>query len=132
MIGRGARGAPLVGFLLALLAFAGCQSPILGPKSKQPSPSASATPASRLSAADRKLYAGDYDGAENDYRALVKEEVPGATSHYSTLLAYESRLPEAVAQAQAGVSAHADSESLARLARAPDWSQDRGPPVAHG
>jgi tetratricopeptide (TPR) repeat protein len=132
MIGRGSRGAPLVGFLLALLALAGCQSPILGPKAKQPSPSASAAPTNRLAAADRKLYAGDYDGAENDYRALVKEEVPGAASHYSTLLAYESRLPEAVAQAQAGVGARADSESLARLTRALDWSEDVVAAVATG
>jgi uncharacterized protein YkwD len=132
MIGRGARGAPLVGLLLALLAFTGCQSPIIGPKSKQPSPSASATPASRLAAADRKLYSGDYDAAENDYRALVKEEVPGAASHYSTLLAYESRLSEAVTQAQAGVSAHADSDSLARLARTLDWSEDVVAAVAAG
>jgi tetratricopeptide (TPR) repeat protein len=132
MIGRGSRGAPLVGFLLALLALAGCQSPILVPKAKQPSPSASAAPNNRLAAADRKLYAGDYDGAENDYRALVKEEVPGAASHYSTLLAYESRLPEAVAQAQAGVGARADSESLARLTRALDWSEDVVAAVATG
>jgi uncharacterized protein YkwD len=78
----------------------------------------------RLAAADAKLYSGDYDGAETAYRSLVQAEVPDAAAHYSTLLAYEVRLPEAVQQARDGVATHADSDSLARLSHALETSVD--------
>lgn len=109
-----------MGFCLALV---GCQVPL---SRAQPSPSASA-PASaggpRLAAADARLFRGDYDGAEAAYRSLIAAEEPGASAHLSTLLAYEGRFDEAVAEAQAGVSQHADSDSLARLTRALDWAE---------
>jgi predicted Zn-dependent protease len=78
----------------------------------------------RLLAADAQLYRGDYDGAESAYRALADARAPGAAAHLSTLLAYESRFQEAIVQAQAGVALRADSDSLARLTRALDWSEN--------
>lgn len=132
MTARGWRITPLASLLIALLLLVACQSPGIGPKAGRAGPSASNSPASRLAAADRKLYAGDYDGAEKDYQALVKENAIGAAAHYSTLLVYETRLREGVAQAQAAVRAQADSDSLARLARALDWSEDVAGAVAAG
>lgn len=131
MIGWGPRAALLAGFLIAIL-IAGCQAPPIGRQAGQghatPSPSA----ASRLAAADARLFAGDYDGAEARYLTLIRQEVPGASAHYSTLLAYEARLQEAVAQARAAVAQQADSDSLGRLARALDWSEDVSGAVVAG
>lgn len=107
-----------------LLGFAACQGPSLRSQAPPPSAPPTQTVNSRVATADAKLYAGDYDGAEADYQTLAKEGVPGAAAHYSTLLAYESRLKEAVAQAQAGVAVRADSDALARLTRALDWAED--------
>jgi tetratricopeptide (TPR) repeat protein len=129
MIGWGPRAALLAGFLIVI---AGCQTPALGRQPSRSTPTASPNAAARLAAADARLFVGDYDGAETAYRALVKEGAPGAAAHYSTLLAYETRLPEAVAQARAGVSLSADSDSLARLARTLDWSEDVSGAVAAG
>ena len=99
--------------------------------SVKPTPSASPT-SSGLAAADAKLFSGDYEGAEQDYQALVKAGTPGAASHYATLLDYESRFREAIAQASAGVEQHADSASLARLIRAYDWADDINAALATG
>ncbi|MEP7104820.1 MAG: CAP domain-containing protein [Chloroflexota bacterium] len=123
------RGAALAAFLL--LAGAACQAPGLA---SQTTPRAPATPAvdRRLAAADARFYAGDYDGAETDYQALVKLGTAGAASHYAVFLAYQSRFKEAVAQAQAGVEQKADSPALARLTRALDWSNDINAAVAAG
>jgi tetratricopeptide (TPR) repeat protein len=129
MIGRGSRAALLAGLLMAVLA---CQVPAIRPKANNPTPAPSPSGAARLEAADATLYKGDYDGAEASYRALIKDEVPGAAAHYSTLLAYEGRLQEAVAQAKSGVRARADSDSLGRLARALDWSEDVAGALAAG
>ncbi|MDQ6921655.1 MAG: hypothetical protein M3170_08665, partial [Candidatus Dormibacteraeota bacterium] len=129
MIGWGPRAALLAGFLILIAA---CQGPAFGRQSTGTSPTASPSTAGRLAAADARLFAGDYDGAEAGYQALVKEGVPGAAAHYSTLLAYQTRLPDAVAQARAGVSLKADSDSLGRLARALDWSEDVSGAVAAG
>ena len=96
-------------------------------------PTASASPASpALAAADAKLFTGDYEGAEQDYQALAKAGTPGAASHYATLLDYESRFREAIAQASAAVDQHSDSSSLARLIRAYDWADDVNSAVATG
>lgn len=108
---------------LALVVVVGCQTPLrVVPTS--PSPSASTNVDRRVQAADAKLFAGDYEGAEAAYRSLAGANVPGAAAHLSTLLAYESRFGEAIVQAQAGVALKADSDSLGRLARALDWGQD--------
>ena len=85
-------------------------------------PAASATPGDPLAAADARLYAGDYDGAEAAYRKLL--ENPVAQAHYVLLLDYESRFGEAVTQARAAAAAHPDSITLGRLTRALDWSED--------
>lgn len=100
---------------LAVLGLAGCW-PAAGS-----SPPRTVSEDGRLTRADARLFAGDYDGAEADYRRLAGEGVLGAASHYSTLLAYEGRFTEAVAQAEAEVAARPDSEALARLCRALDW-----------
>src|SRR5947208_635929 len=128
MIAWGPRAALLAGLLIAIV---GCQSPALG-RQAAPRPTASPTAAARLAAADARLFAGDYDGAEARYRVLIDEQAPGAAAHYSTLLAYEARLPQAVAKARAGVSLRADSDSLARLTRALDWSEDVAGAVSAG
>ena len=117
--------------LALLLAAAGCQLPLPSTRT-QPSPSAVPPADRRVAAADAKLYAGDYEGAEAAYRALLADRVPGAASHLSTLLAHESRFQEAIAQAQAGVAVRADSDSLARLTRALDWAQSTGEAVKTG
>lgn len=108
-------------FLALVLAVTACQAP--GVRS-QKSPTPTAAQDRRVQAADAKLYAGDYDGAEAAYRSLAKEGIVGGAAHLSTLLAYEGRLAEAVAQAEAGVELSADWDALARLTRARDWSQD--------
>ncbi len=117
---RGRGSFPML-LLALLLAVVGCQAPITRAK---PNPSAAPGLDRRVQSADQKLYRGDYEGAESDYRALARDAVPGAAAHLSTLLAYEGRFGEAVVEAQAGVSARADSDSLARLTRALDWSED--------
>jgi hypothetical protein len=121
------RGNIRVLVLAALLAVSACQLPLQGQGSTP-----SATADSRVLAADAKVFAGDYDGAEAAYRALAKSSVRGAMAHLSTLLAYESRFQEAVAAAQAGVAEHADSDSLARLTRALDWAQQVDAALAAG
>ena len=124
------RGRALLQLLMALpLVVAGCQGTS---GNTQPSPGTAHTEDQRVTAADAKLFAGDYDGAESAYRALIKENVAGAASHLSTLLAYEGRFQEAVTQAQAAVDASADSESLARLVRTLDWSEDPNAAIAAG
>lgn len=110
--------------IAAVLVLAACQVPSVRPQARQPAASPSPAVPNRVVAADSKLYAGDYDGAEAAYQALIKQSVPGAAAHYSTLLAYETRVREAVAQAQAGVAVRADSDALARLTRALDWAED--------
>ena len=100
---------------LGLLASA-CQPTAAG------KPSAAATPGDPLAAADARLFAGDYDGAEAAYLKLA--ENPVAQAHYVLLLDYESRFGEAVTQARAAAAAHPGSVSLGRLTRALDWSED--------
>ncbi len=124
------RGRAVLQLLIALsVVFAGCQ---IMSANTQPSPSGPHALDQRVAAADGKLYAGDYDGAETAYRALAKGNLTGAASHLSTLLAYEGRFQEAIAQAQTAVDASPDSESLARLVRALDWSEDPNAAVAAG
>jgi len=115
-------------FLLAgVLLAAACQAAPSGP------PNASAPPQDRrLTAADNLFLRGGYDGAETAYRTLLGDGVRGAAAHLSTLLTYENRFAEAVTQAQAGVAAHPDSDSFARLTRALDWAQDIDGAVAAG
>jgi uncharacterized protein YkwD len=130
MIGRGPRAGLLAGVLMpVLILIAACQGPGLA---RQTQPTASPNAAARLSSADDRLFAGDYDGAESRYQALIKDRVPGAQAHYSTLLAYEAHVPQAVVEAQAAVSLSADSDSLARLTRALDWAEDISGAVAAG
>jgi uncharacterized protein YkwD len=112
------RAIVLSAFVLVAVA---CQ---VGPGRAQATPTPSSSEDRRLQAADAKLYSGDYDGAETAYLALTRDRVEGAASHLSTLYAYEERFSEAVAQAQAGVEANPNSEALARLTRALDWSED--------
>ena len=122
-------GRTTVHLLLALtLVAAGCQ--VTSSKS-EPSPR-QAELDRRVAAADARLYTGDYDGAESAYRSLVKGNVPAAAAHLSTLLLYEARFQEALTLAQSAVSASADSESLARLCRALDWSEDPDAAIAAG
>lgn len=111
----------LLSLALCMLALVGCQAPLTRAR---PSPTPSSGGDRRVLAADARLFAGDYEGAEADYRSLAGSNVPGAAAHLSTLLAYESRFSEAIAQAQAAVALKADSDSLARLARALDWGED--------
>jgi len=113
---RGPSGLLLLALSLALVA---CQAPLVRATPKPSATSSSGTVDRRVAAADTRLYAGDYDGAEADYRSLVAGGVPGAAAHLSTLLAYENRFQEAVDTARAGVELRADSDSLARLTRAP-------------
>ena len=103
--------------LASLLLLAACQ-PVTTPSSK---PSQSSDP---LAAADAKLFSGDYDGAETDYKKLVDGGDRSAQAHYALLLDYENRFGEAVAQARAASAASPGSVSLARLTRALDWSED--------
>jgi uncharacterized protein YkwD len=123
------RGAGLAAVLL--LWAAACQAP---GATSQPAPKPPATPVvdRQLAAADARFYAGDYDGAEADYQALVKAGMAGAPSHYAVFLAYQSRFKDAVVQARAGVELKADSAALARLTRALDWSNDIDAAVAAG
>jgi tetratricopeptide (TPR) repeat protein len=124
------RGGGSVHLLLALtLVIAACQN---NAARTQSTPSPAPAEDRRVAAADSKLFAGDYDGAEAAYRSLSKDGVPGAASHLSTLLAYQNRFQEAVSTAQAAVTANADSESLARLTRALDWAQDVNAAIAAG
>src|ERR1700716_1367544 len=102
MIGRGSRAALLAGLLMAVLA---CQAPAIPPKTTNPPPPPPPSGARRRQAPGASLFKGDYDGAEASYRALIKDEVPGAPAHYSTLLAYEGRLQEAVAPAHSSARA---------------------------
>ena len=106
--------------VLACLGFlaAACQPVATG------KPAATAVPADPLAAADAKLFAGDYDGAEAAYLKLIAAENPAAQAHYVLLLDYENRFEEAVGQARAAAAAHPDSTTLSRLTRALDWSED--------
>jgi predicted Zn-dependent protease len=113
------------GLLLAvvgILTLASCQGSL--PLSLQTSPTAVPGAGSPLAAADAKLYAGDYDGAESAYKSLMGREVAGAGAHYATLLDYEGRFRDAVTQAQQAVQHEASSDALARLSRALDWAND--------
>ncbi len=121
--------APLAA--LAAIALAACQG-VAGSPQATPTPSASASEQRQLAQADARLYSGDYEGAEQAYQSLVKAGAAGAASHYATLLDYEARFREAIAQADAGASQRADSASLARLTRAYDWANDVDRAVATG
>jgi hypothetical protein len=117
--------------LIAVLACLGlilsaCQAPTVG------KPAAAPTPADPLAAADARLFAGDYDGAEAAYLKLIAAENPAAQAHYVLLLDYESRFGEAVVQARAAAVAHPDSATLGHLTRALDWSEDVTGAVAAG
>ena len=109
-----------------------CQVPFIHVKSSDTSSTGGAAVDRRVAAADAKFYAGDYDGAEKEYRTLAASSVPGAAAHLSTLLTFENRFQEAIAQAQAGAELKADSDSLARQTRALDWAQDINGAVAAG
>lgn len=104
---------------LGAVLLAACQG--AGTTSSDASPAATPAP---LAAADAKLYAGDYVGAETAYKDLVSHEAPGAAAHYAVLLDYESRFREAIANAQRDVARRGDSSNLARLTRAYDWAAD--------
>jgi tetratricopeptide (TPR) repeat protein len=122
-------GRATVHLLLALtLVTAACQ-----PSSAKSEPSAGPQALDRrVGVADAKLFTGDYDGAESAYRSLVKGNVSQAASHLSTLLTYEGRFGEALQLAQGAVSSSADSESLARLSRVLDWSEDPDSAIGAG
>ena len=108
--------------VVGMLTLASCQ--VSAPLSQLSSPTAAPSATSPLAAADAKLYAGDYDGAESAYKSLIAREAPGAAAHYATLLDYEGRFREAVTEARQGVKDEANSDALARLARALDWASD--------
>jgi tetratricopeptide (TPR) repeat protein len=109
----------LIAVLVCLgLVLSACQAPAAG------KPAVAPTPADPLAAADARLFAGDYDGAEAAYLKLIAAENPVAQAHYVLLLDYESRFGEAVAQARAAAAAHPDSVTLGHLTRALDWSED--------
>jgi predicted Zn-dependent protease len=113
------------GLLLAVvgtLTLASCQLSM--PLSLQTSPTTTPGAGSPLAAADAKLYAGDYDGAESAYKSLMARDVSGAGAHYATLLDYEGRFRDAVTEAQQAVQRQAGSDALARLSRALDWAND--------
>lgn len=110
---------PIAGFAACLaVLLAACQAPLgnplRGPDGGREDP--------RLAQADGRMFAGDYDAADELLGQLVDENVPGAGARYSTLLTYESRFEEAVAQAKAAAATRPDSETLARLCRALDWA----------
>jgi len=113
--------SPKVLAALFVLLLTGCQGAVTSPKG------ASSTP---LASADAEFFRGDYDGAERDYLALIAGGTAGAQSHYSLLLDYTNRFPDALVMARAG--AGADSFSLGRLARAQDWSAEVPGAVATG
>src|SRR5438034_1256878 len=78
---------PALGLLLAvvgILATVACQASLPG----SPQAARSSTPGGSplLVAADARLYAGDYDGAEAAYKSLIGRAVPGAAAHYATQL----------------------------------------------
>ncbi|MDQ6917764.1 MAG: hypothetical protein M3Z98_00245 [Candidatus Dormibacteraeota bacterium] len=106
--------------ILACLGLLGsaCQPTSLG------RPATSPIPSDPLAAADTRLFAGDYDGAEAAYLKLISADNPSAQAHYVLLLDYENRFGEAIVQARAAVLAHPGSPALARLTRALDWSED--------
>jgi hypothetical protein len=109
----------LIAFLACLgLVLSACQTPSTG------RPPAAQTAADPLIAADARLFAGDYDGAESAYLKLIAAENPAARAHYVLLLDYEARFGEAVVQARAAAAAHPDSMTLGHLTRALDWSED--------
>src|SRR2546423_8170333 len=91
---------PASGLLLAvvgILTLAACQVSLPGAQQPSPAPPGAGTP---LAAADAKLYAGNYDGAEPAYKSLIGRQVSGATAHYATLLDYEGRFRATVTKAQ--------------------------------
>src|SRR5207237_6620965 len=104
------------------LVVAGCQVSL--PGAQPPPPTVAPVSHSPLAAADAKVYAGNYDGAESAYRSLISKEVVGATAHYATLLDYEGRYREAVAEAEQAVQQAPTPDSLGRLCRALDWAND--------
>lgn len=100
------------------------------PSVGSPTPKAAADP---LAAADAKLYAGDYDGAERAYRELdANLSSSAAKAHLAILLDYENRFAEAVTLANQAATAQADSVTLSRLTRTLDWSEDVTTAVATG
>ena len=125
------RGRALLAAAVAVVAATACQVPGVASR-PTPTPASSAPLDKQVAAADQRFWAGDYDGAESSYQALVKSGVAGAASHYAIFLAYQSRFNEAVVQAHAGVEQKADSAALARLTRALDWSDDIDAAIAAG
>src|SRR5437660_9868841 len=116
---------PAHGLLLALvsvpaLAVAACQVSL--PGSQPPPPTVAPVSGSPLAAADAKVYSGNYDEAETAYKSLISMDVAGATAHYATLLDYEGRYRDAVAEAQRAVQRAPTSDALGRLCRALDWA----------
>src|ERR1700730_6470559 len=77
---RAARGRLRVSEMLRVIAFLACLGLILS-ACQAPStgkPSAAPTPADPLAAADARLFAGDYDGAEASYLRLIAADNPVA------------------------------------------------------
>lgn len=121
---RGAVWAVLLALVLgASTALAACQpAPPVGRAT--PSPSA-------LGLADDEVWNGHWTAAERDYRRLTDSSAH-AESHLALLLVYEGRFAEAVAEARLAASQSPDSDTLARLTRALDWSDDIPGAVAAG
>ena len=121
---------PAIAAVLAL-ALAACQATPAG----VPRPGSTTAAQSRsasLAAADSRFFAGDYDGAEQAYRAAVDAREPDAGAHLALFLTYVGRFRDGVAVAEAAVKDHEDSFTLARLTRAYDWSGDIDRAIATG
>jgi hypothetical protein len=112
------------------LAVAACQVSLPGSQSQPPT--VAPVGGSPLAAADAKLYSGSYDGAETSYKSLIGMDVAGASAHYATLLDYEGRYRDAVAEAQQAVQQAPTSDAFGRLCRALDWANDVTAAVQEG
>ncbi|HEX6489239.1 MAG TPA: CAP domain-containing protein [Candidatus Dormibacteraeota bacterium] len=97
-----------------------------------PAQAASPRPGAALAAADAEVWSGRWSEAERDYRRLAGAGDAHGHSHLALLLTYESRLVEAVAEAQEAVREEPDSDTYARLTRALDWSNDLPAALACG
>ena len=113
--------------LAAALLLAACQ-----PAAPAGTPSTSTSGSMPVAAADARLYAGDYDGAERAYQKLAAAGDAVAEAHYALLLDYEDRFGEAIAAARRAVGQSDSSETEAYLTRALDWAEEVDGAVAAG
>ncbi len=120
--------------MLLVLILAACDSPFAKspPPAPTPVPSQSPDPGNSILVADGAMQSGRYAAAEADYLALIAAGSAEARAHYATLLDYEGKFEEAIAQAQSAVTQAPTSSALARLTRALDWSNQIPAAVATG